>query len=133
MARLRPTPELDADTVPRRDASPVREFDIAGPCPVLVKGLDEGQTFPLRPRGVGRQTWVIGRDRGVDIPLDFDPYVSTENTSVVWDGHGFVVHDLPDSMNGTTLNFHPLPKGVQRTLRAGDVVGAGRCLLLFRG
>ena len=132
LARLRPAPELDADTVPRREAAPASAFDIEGPCLVLVKGLDEGRTFPVKPRGPGRQTWVVGRDRGADISLDFDPYVSTENTAVVWEGGRYLVHDLPDSMNGTTLNFRPLPKGVQRPIRAGDIVGAGRCLLLFR-
>ena len=131
LARLRPATEPVAATVERR-AAPAEPARADGPCLVLVKGLDEGRSFPLPSPATGRRQWAIGRRRGLDISLDFDPFVSTENALVVWDGDRFVVQDLPDSRNGTTLNFQPLAKGETRELRLGDVIGVGRSLLLFR-
>ncbi|HVM45382.1 MAG TPA: FHA domain-containing protein [Candidatus Thermoplasmatota archaeon] len=131
LARLRPSSEPVAATVERRIGSP-EPARAEGPSLVLVKGLDEGRAFPLAAAPGSRRQWTIGRRRGLDISLDFDPFVSTENALVVWDAGRYSVQDLPDSRNGTTLNFQPLAKGEKRELRTSDVIGVGRSLLLFR-
>lgn len=132
LARLRPATEPIAATVERRPGSPEPERS-DGPCLVLVKGLDEGRSFSLpAPAGGGRRQWSIGRRRGLEVSLDFDPFVSTENALVVLENGRYYVQDLPDSRNGTTLNFHALSKGEKRELRVSDVIGVGRTLLMFR-
>ncbi|HEX2022062.1 MAG TPA: FHA domain-containing protein, partial [Candidatus Thermoplasmatota archaeon] len=90
---------------------------------VVVRGLEEGIVHPVDP-AAGRTTWTIGRRRGADIPLDYDPYVSAEHAELLWTASGHAVRDLPGSRNGTTLNFHLLEKGVPAPLEHGDVVGA---------
>lgn len=131
LARLRPAAEPVAATVERRVGS-VEPATSDGPCLVLVKGLDEGRSFALPAPAGGRRQWAIGRRRGLDISLDFDPFVSTENALIVWENGRYQVHDLPDSRNGTTLNFQLLSKGEKRELKTSDVIGVGRSLLLFR-
>jgi|GEM_PF-991118 len=130
LAKIRPAQEPTGHTVQR--PAPPTPFKIQGPCLVLVKGLDEGRTFQLAAPRTGPKTWTIGRRRGSAIPLDFDPFVSTENAAVLWDGAGYFVQDLPESRNGTTLNFQDLPKGGRQPLATGDLIGVGRSLLMFR-
>jgi DNA-binding transcriptional ArsR family regulator len=136
-ATLEPEEELSADTVflpggRARDAAP-------GPHLLLVRGLREGRAFPLAvtertPTKDGRPYWMIGRRRGLAVSLDYDQFVSSEN-SIVWrtDDGGFEVESLASSRNGTTVNFSPL-KGdsPRRRLSHGDLVGVGRTMLLFR-
>lgn len=129
LARRRPTAEPAVDT--RTAASPASAFAIRGPCLVLVKGIDEGRTFSLAPPAAGRKEWVIGRRRDVPIPLDFDPFVSSENAAIVWEEGTHSLVDLPESRNGTFLNFQPLPKGGRRPLQTGNLVGVGRSILVF--
>lgn len=131
LVRLRPAPEPEVATLHK--GSQAKPFELRGPCLVLVHGLDEGTTFDLAPPAVGSRQWVIGRSRSAEVSLDFDPFVSAENTAVHWDHGAHLVEDLPGSRNGTTLNFTPLPKGARRALRTGDLLGVGRCLLMFRG
>lgn len=132
LARLRPASEPVAATMAGRPGAPEPRAP-EGPCLVLVKGLDEGRTFPLAPPKAGRRQWTLGRRRGLDVSLDFDPFVSTENSLIVWEDGRFTLEDLPDSRNGTSVNFVALAKGERRVLRASDVVGVGRSLLVFRG
>lgn len=131
LARLRPATEPVAATVERRPSS-LEPARMDGPCLILVKGLDEGRSFPLPASSTGRRQWTVGRRRGLDVSLDFDPFVSTENALVIVEGGRYFVQDLPDSRNGTTLNFQPLAKGEKRELRTSDVIGVGRSLLMFR-
>lgn len=128
LARLRPAVEPEAMTVvaPREETPTAR-----GPALVVVKGLDEGTTFDLRPRPTGPSEWVIGRRRGLAVTLDFDPYISTENARVAWDGTAHFIEDLPESRNGTTVNFRPIPKATRHPLRHGDIIGVGRSLLVY--
>jgi DNA-binding transcriptional ArsR family regulator len=132
LARLRPTLEPALPTLsvgPGGDGSSAA----SSPALVLVKGLDEGRVFDLRPPpGAGSAHWIIGRRRGVQVALDFDPFVSSEQAVVEWDGRAHCLRDLPESRNGTLVNFRPLERGEARALAPGDVVGVGRSLLVFQ-
>jgi DNA-binding transcriptional ArsR family regulator len=130
LARLRPS-ELPAGLT-QVFPPPAPAGRRAGPRLLLVKGLDEGQAFELRPPARGPPEWTIGRRRGLAVVLDFDAAVSAENTRIAWDGERHLVEDLPHSRNGTLLNFRPLEKGVPQPLRAGDVVSVGRSSLVFQ-
>lgn len=126
LARLRPAVEPPSTTAPRAAS------DLAaakGPALILVHGLDEGAAFPL-PRDAPTREWTIGRRRGSDVPLDFDPSVSARHASIRLEGSAHVARDL-GSRNGTTVNFRRLAAGEPRALRHGDLLGAGRCLLLY--
>ncbi|HVM45318.1 MAG TPA: FHA domain-containing protein [Candidatus Thermoplasmatota archaeon] len=127
LARLRPAIEPAQRT--ERSASATTGSP-RGPCLVLVHGLDEGTRFDLRPRPKTAD-WVIGRRRDAAVCLDFDPSVSGQNAIVHWDDGRYSVEDVPGSRNGTLLNFARLPSGERRELHHGDVIGVGRCLLLF--
>jgi DNA-binding transcriptional ArsR family regulator len=104
---------------------------LAGPRLVLVHGVYEGKPFPLPAPARGEASWTIGRQRGLALSLDYDPFVSLENTVVAARDGAYTVTDLATSKNGTTLNWAPIPRGVPTPLRAGDVIGVGRSLLLF--
>lgn len=131
LARLRPAAEPVAATVERRGGTQ-EPTGAVGPCLVLVKGIDEGRSFALPAPAAGRRQWTIGRRRGLEVSLDFDPFVSTENALVFWEAGRYHLQDLPDSRNGTTLNFTVLSKGERRELKTSDVIGVGRSLLMFR-
>jgi hypothetical protein len=129
LARIRPETDLLLDgTQPGPSLPPPRQ---PGATLTLVNGVREGQVFALKGPTGGRG-WVIGRQSDADILLDYDPYVSLENTRVFQAGARFKVMDLPGSRNGTTLNWSPLPKGHLHPLATGDVVGVGRSTLVFR-
>ena len=127
LARLRPVAEPPVDTMHAGDAP---SGSIRGPCLVLVKGLEEGKVFPLAPPAPSRG-WVLGRRRDAEVSLDFDPFVSAENSVVEWREGRHVLRDLAASRNGTLVNFRPLPKGGSVPLRHGDLVGVGRTILMF--
>jgi hypothetical protein len=130
LARLRPTeaPAGLTQVTPQPPAGARR----AGPHLLLVKGLDEGQAFDLRPTGREHEAWTIGRRRGLAVSLDFDATVSAEHARVVWDGQRHQLEDLPHSRNGTLLNFRPMAKGRLYPLERGDVVSVGRSALVFQ-
>lgn len=134
LSRVRPAIEPDGATAHAQaapDLRRAREATTGAPRLVIVKGLDEGASFPLKPDASGKTEWVIGRRRGVDIALDFDPYVSAENSRIAWDGRAHLLEGLADARNGTSVNFRPLAAGERHALRHGDLVGVGRCHLLF--
>jgi len=104
-----------------------------GPKVVLVHGVNEGRAFPLRASDAAPgRGWVIGRAQDAAVSLDYDPYVSVENSEVVQVGRQYRVLDLRSSKNGTLLNWKRLPVGGEAPLAAGDVIGVGRSLLVFR-
>jgi hypothetical protein len=104
-----------------------------GPRFVLVRGQGEGRVFPLRKETLGADRgWIVGRKRGLAVSLDYDPFVSLENSEVVPEGHRYVLTNLPSSRNGTWLNWGQLDASERATLEPGDVVGVGRSLLVFR-
>lgn len=104
---------------------------MTGPRLVLVHGLYEGKAFPLTEAAAHDGAWVLGRARGLAVCLDYDPFVSLENAAVARVDDRFEVSDLPQSKNGTSVNWALLPKGGSRALRSGDLIGVGRSLLLF--
>ena len=99
-----------------------------GPKLVLAHGLREGKSFLLR-REASR--WIIGRRLGVDVCLEYDPYVSLENAEVARQDGALLLRDLHSSKNGTWLNWRRLAEGEQRAIRPGDIVGVGRSLLVY--
>lgn len=103
-----------------------------GPRLVLVHGVYEGKSFHLDPAladASGR--WIIGRKRGLPISLDYDPFVSNENAIVALTEGTYTITDLPESRNGTRVNWESLPSDVARPLEPGDAIGVGRSLLVF--
>lgn len=128
LARMRPTVEPSGVTVPSVNASPL---PAQGPTLILVHGLDEGTAFRLDPEGRPEPaTWILGRKRGADVPLDFDPSASGEHAAIRAERGAHVLEDL-GSRNGTTQNLRRLAPGERSTLRHGDLVGVGRSLLLY--
>lgn len=125
-----PVPRLD--TV---DLAGARTPKMAeGPKVLLVHGLLEGKVFPLRRadlRDDGRG-WVIGRKPGLQVSLDYDPYISVENSEILARDGGFQLLDLRTSKNGTWLNWERLDKDEKVPLATGDVIGVGRSTLVFR-
>lgn len=128
LAALRPLadPMADVTVVARPTGSgPVAR----GPRLVLVRGLGEGSVFPLTPPA---EEWVVGRRRDLAVSLDYDPFVSSENSVLrrARDG-AFTVEDVPGSRNGTLVNFARIQDGATARLRHGDIIGAGLSSLVF--
>lgn len=113
---------------------PAESLRLGSPRVMIVKGLHEGRAFALKPTEIDGEErgWIIGRKPGLAVPLDYDPYVSSQNSEITFDGVRWTLHDLRTSRNGTALNFAKLPKGETARLEHGDVIGVGRSLLLFR-
>lgn len=126
LARLRPESE---PMNPTEAAPQGRQAAIRGPCLVLVKGLDEGRVFPLQG---SRDGWTIGRRRGVEVALDFDPFVSSENARILRGDGRWLLQDLAESKNGTSLDLRPMARGSTLPLASGALIGVGRSMLLFR-
>jgi DNA-binding transcriptional ArsR family regulator len=112
-------------------ASGAAQAQPRGPRLTLVHGLYEGKIFSLDPATAPDGQWVIGRRRGLPVALDYDPFVSLENSVVTHEAGSYLVADLPGSKNGTMVNWVPLPKGGSHLLKGGDVVGVGRSMLCF--
>lgn len=102
-----------------------------GPRLVLTHGVYEGKAFPLTDASRQEGGWAIGRSEDAPICLDYDPYVSTQNSFVQPREDGFAIRDLPQSKNGTWINWQRLPEDEKRILEPGDAIGVGRSLLTF--
>lgn len=100
-----------------------------GPSLLLVSGPYEGRSFTL----AGDGPWTIGRAKQCTVALEYDPFVSAENTEVRRANGRFVVRSLADSRNGTALNWRILGPGAESPLASGDTIGIGRSLLVVRG
>ena len=96
---------------------------------VVVYGRDDGAVHPVA--GEPGTRWVLGRDAGCDVPLDYDPFASARHAVVeqMPDGHRLV--DLQSS-NGTRVNGERLRPGGARILVPGDILTVGRTRLVFQ-
>jgi DNA-binding transcriptional ArsR family regulator len=102
-----------------------------GPRLVLVHGLYEGKAYALDGAAATNGDIIVGRRRGIAVSLDYDPYVSLDNSVLRREGDRVTIEDLPDSKNGTSVNWEPLAKGRARVLKSADVIGVGRSLLVY--
>jgi DNA-binding transcriptional ArsR family regulator len=98
----------------------------------LVNGVQEGHIFQLTSTADGKSAWSIGRDIGNDVHIPFDPFISLHNSRIEAKNGKFHLHGAADSRNGTRLNWQPIDSEVPQSLTSGDVIGIGRCLLVFR-
>lgn len=104
-----------------------------GPKLVLVHGMLEGKAFPLQRADLsGKRGWVLGRKAGLHVSLEYDPFVSLENSEIIPDGNDYLLVDLRSSRNGTFLNWRRLGPDVRAPLQPGHVIGIGRSLLVFQ-
>ncbi len=106
---------------------------LSGPRLMVVRGQREGRIFPLEDETLSADRgWVIGRKRGLAVSLDYDPFVSEENSEVLMNGNGFEIVDMEASQNGTFVNYEKLPSGGSKQIDNGDVISVGRTSLVFR-
>lgn len=101
----------------------------AAPCLVLVHGLTEGKAFPL----AGADGWIIGRQAGLAVTLDHDPFVSSRHATIVLHEGRFEIREHEGSKNGTAVNWRRVGEGRSVPLSDGDVVSVGKSLLVVRG
>lgn len=126
IATVRPTLDLEHETMGLRGAANVTVP--GGPHLALVRGVQEGRAFALAEGAA----WTLGRTRACSICLDYDPYVSSEHAQIVRKEGGYFLVDLAANKNGTFLNWAPMTRGGVAPLKAGDVIGVGMSLLVFR-
>lgn len=116
----------------RESVEGTREGWPAGPKLVLVRGLHNGEVYPLNettaspPRG-----WVIGRSADCGIQLDYDPDVAYQNSEIIFQDDGFHLIDLRISNQGTVLNGVQLPVGGETDLAHGDILEIGSSVFVF--
>ena len=99
----------------------------AGPGIVAIVGRRAGEWFALdpdRPNG-------IGRDPDNEVVLTWDSYASARHAVLERSRGGWSVLDL-SSRNGTSVDFEPLARGAQGSLRDGGVLGIGKSLFVLR-
>lgn len=129
LATIRPKVAAEGDTMDIDVEAPAIES--RGPHLVLARGVEEGRVYPLDGEP-GQRSWELGRDAHLDIPLDYDAYVSSRHARIEHRDGEFLLVDLPSNKNGTYLNWAKLAQGAVAPLAPGDIIGAGRSLLVFR-
>lgn len=129
LAKLRTfgEPASMGETLDRRESGTIRLPD--PPRLLVTYGRDDGVAFAL-PKESGESA-LIGRAPSCEIRLEYDPFLSGENTIVERQGNAFRVRDL-GSKNGTAVNWQGLEPGRTHLLRSGDVLTVGRSLLTFQ-
>jgi hypothetical protein len=80
LATVRPEVDVAHETISMR--SPNVAPRPTGAHLVLVRGVREGQVFPLAGESP-EQGWLIGRAKEAAVALDYDPYVSTAHARVL--------------------------------------------------
>jgi DNA-binding transcriptional ArsR family regulator len=129
LARLRPVLDVPIEPGETVDRGQGAAELPAGPRLLLAYGRDEGVAFALdRPPGA---RWRIGRGPECEVCLDYDPYLSTEHCIVARTSDAFTIQDA-ESRNGTWVNWVRLAAAESRPLAPGDLVTAGRTLLVFQ-
>lgn len=129
LAQVQPSVEIDGRTLGLEMNSPPPEA--TGAHLLLVRGVQEGRCFELDDNDEEGQ-WVIGRATDSDIPLDYDAYASAEHAKIIRRDDEFFLMDSPANKNGTFLNWEKITRGGIAPLSAGDVLGVGMSLLVFR-
>ena len=108
-------------------------IEMDGPHLVIVHGFREGKAFPLHYKDLdGGRGWIVGREEGLHVSLDYDPFVSMQNSEILPGDDGFHLLDLRTSRNGTRLNWRTLKADERAELRSGDIISVGRSALVFR-
>ena len=129
IATVKPTRPVAMETRDLDDQKPRPRP--AGAHFVLVRGVREGQAYPLESPGPS-DGWLIGRRPEAQVRLDYDPFVSGSHARVIArEGRHFLV-DLPGARNPTRLNWEEMLRGGVALLEPGDVVGVGLSLLVYR-
>lgn len=114
-------------------ATPETRWD-EGPKLVLLRGAEDDRVFDLQeidPIDEPGRGWVIGRSPSAQISLQYDPYLSSQNTELLRDGKSFQAVALRTSRNGTVVNDRRLDPGSQESLEHGDVLRVGCSALVF--
>lgn len=126
LSRIRPSVALDVN-----ETQPVAETPHGkpqtGPRLILVGGPREGTAFSL----IGSGPWTVGRDRSVEVSLDYDPHVSRRHLVVHRNASGHAVEHVADATNTTLLDFQPLAAGRHVPLGTGAVLTVGASRLVF--
>jgi DNA-binding transcriptional ArsR family regulator len=128
LTAIRPSVRVDVDATLASGAEAGAPDWVPGPKLVLASGPLEGRAFPL----AGEGPWGIGRSRGQVVALSYDPYASAEHARIVAHGKGHALEAFAEARNACRVNFAPLAPGGRRVLRAGDIVGVGRSLLVYQ-
>lgn len=87
----------------------------------ILEGMERGCVFSKLSLPVS-----IGREEDNDIQLN-DDRVSRFHAKLQDHGGRVILTDL-DSTNGTRVNGHPIQ---MRVMQHGDIIGVGRCVVLF--
>src|SRR5690242_11660407 len=87
----------------------------------ILEGMERGCVYSNLPLPV-----TIGREEDNNIQLN-DDRVSRFHAKLQDHGGRVILTDL-DSTNGTRVNGHPIQ---MRVMQHGDVIGVGRCVVLF--
>lgn len=114
-----PTERLDGAATATTEAPPVRL--------VVVHGMRIGRAIPLRGEG----PWLIGRDPGSTLAIDYDPYVSGRHAEIRRNGPGYLIADAFSS-NGTLVDGKRIPRGGTMPAENGTILTVGRTTLVFR-
>ncbi len=109
------------------DDAPEPHAAVKGPCFVLVNGVREGEVFTL----AGDGPWSIGRGTASVVSIPYDPFLGREHATVRRSRSRFELEPSSSAANPVRVNWSPPLAGVT-SLQAGDVVGLGRSLLVFR-
>jgi DNA-binding transcriptional ArsR family regulator len=130
LAKLRPffrEPWTEAATLEHAAAGEHRLPE--GPRLLVAYGRDDGTAFSLA--GAPEAGWRIGRAPRCEIRLDYDPYLSASHATLHRERQELVLRD-GGSRNGTWVNWARVPEGEARRLAPGDLVVAGRSILVFQ-
>ena len=88
----------------------------------ILEGMERGSVYPKMALPI-----TIGREEDNDIQLN-DDRVSRFHAKLQDHSGRVILTDL-DSTNGTRVNGHPIQ---MRVMQHGDVIGVGRCVVLFQ-
>lgn len=131
LSKLRPIATLAQGTARTVAETLARDLRLpSGPRILVAYGRDDGTVFSLQ--GPPGSRWRIGRALSCEIRLDYDLYVSSENSVVERTPEEFVVRDLRGNRNGTWVNWRRLPPGGSERLHPGDLLSVGQSMLVFQ-